>query len=729
MKSYRYLSVAILLLVFLPQMVAAQDPLPKRMTAAEKEIFQQYLDDIPAGKQVTPPASFPRTPGEYEEVQGMVVTWAAYSAELREIVRHARTATTVYIICSNPSQVQSYLTSGNVPLDNIVFIQAAFNSVWIRDYGPQSIYLADGDQLAFVDWVYNRPRPSDNLIPGVLANYFSLPIFQMTTNPNRLIATGGNFIFDGFGSGFSSELILTENSSLTETQIDNMMLNYLGIDRYIKMPELPYDNISHIDMHMKLLNEETFLVGQFPSGVSDGPFIESNLQNLLNNHMSVYDRPYKVVRIPMVPSSSGNYPPNASYRTYTNSIILNNLVLVPTYGHFLDTQALQIYQDAMPGYQIVGINMENVIGASGAIHCIVREIAAEDPILFAHATPDYTASWQESYEIKVSITSFSGIENATLHWATDPMILFTPQEMVLENDTFRAWIPGQDCTAEIAYYFSATNGNGKTSSKPLVAPGGYYRMVFSSEGQDFFADNKEVAVGETVTFSLCEGTSLSQVWDFGVGAEPAFATGAGPHEVVYHSSGQKTVVLTYDGTTDVVKANYIKVAGPDDLVLLIEAEGQGTTQPAPGTYYYESGTSVELTAVAVAGWEFENWILLPSEIALDSETITFTMEENTTAKAIFRQTEVSVSLPARNLRFKVYPNPSEGLMTLSMPASGVETELVVTTIHGQLVFRKIIAASAADPMLNIDLRNQPAGIYLIRLTSGNETGMEKVVIR
>ncbi len=571
MKSYHYLLIAILHFILFSQRVAAQDPLPKWMTAAEKEIFQQYLDELPAGKQVTPPSSLPRTPGEYEEVQGMVVTWAAYSAELREIVRHARTATTVYIICSNPSQAQSYLTSGNVPLDNIVFIQAAFNSVWIRDYGPQSIYLADGDQLAFVDWVYNRPRPSDNLIPGVLANYFSLPFFQMTTNPNRLTATGGNFIFDGFGSGFSSELILTENSNLTEAQIDNIMLNYLGIDRYIKMPELPYDNISHIDMHMKLLNEETFLVGQFPTGVSDGPYIESNLQNLLNNHMSVYNRPYKVVRIPMVPSSSGNYPPNASYRTYTNSIILNNLVLVPTYGHYLDTQALQIYQDAMPGYEIVGINMDNVISASGAIHCIVREIAAEDPILFAHASPDTISAWQESFEVKASITSHSGIETATLFWTTDLALGFWEEEMILENDTFRAWIPVQDYSTQIAYYFSATNGNGKTSTKPLVAPEGYYRFQYNST--------------------------------------------------------------------------------------------------------------------------------------------------------------VSVTEPAQNLRFMVYPNPSDGHVTLTMPASGAETELIVTTIHGQVIYRKIIASSASDPMLNIDLRNQPAGIYLIRLTSGNETGLEKIIIR
>ena len=38
----------------------------------------------------------------------------------------------------------------------------------------------------------------------------------------------------------------------------------MGINRYITMPTLPYDGIHHIDMHMKLLDEETLLVGEYP---------------------------------------------------------------------------------------------------------------------------------------------------------------------------------------------------------------------------------------------------------------------------------------------------------------------------------------------------------------------------------------------------------------------------------------------------------------------------------
>ena len=101
-----------------------------------------------------------------------------------------------------------------------------------------------------------------------------------TTCPWDLMATGGNFMSDGMGTAFSSELIVDENSGgyvwegfdgnvysdHTIEEINNT-LEIHGIDNYIN-GKLPYDGIHHIDMH-KLLNEETLLIAEYP-GVADG---------------------------------------------------------------------------------------------------------------------------------------------------------------------------------------------------------------------------------------------------------------------------------------------------------------------------------------------------------------------------------------------------------------------------------------------------------------------------
>jgi agmatine/peptidylarginine deiminase len=59
--------------------------------------------------------------------------------------------------------------------------------------------------------------------------------------------------------------------------------------------------------------------------------------------------------------------------TYINSLIINNgykkAVLVPQYNIPEDAEAISIYAQAMPDYNIVGIDSSTIIKSFGAIHC------------------------------------------------------------------------------------------------------------------------------------------------------------------------------------------------------------------------------------------------------------------------------------------------------------------------------------------------------------------------
>ncbi len=364
--------------------ISYSQDLPHKMTQEEQKIWNNYIP--PVNPLFTNPPTGPvRTMAEWEELQGIMITWTSYTSILRQIVDYAQEEGLVYIVCSDSNSVKSYLTSGGVPLVNLKFLLTSFNSVWCRDYGPWTVYKDDVDSLKIIDWIYNRPRPQDDVVPVFFANYLNVPIYQTTSSPYDLVATGGNFMTDGHGTGFSSKLILNENSSKTEAEIDTIMNLYMGLNRYIKMNTLPYDGIHHIDMHMKLLDEETLLVGQYPPGVADGPQIEANLQYILNNFKDCYGRDFKVVRIPMPPDASGHYPDQGGdYRTYTNSVIINKTVIIPTYDYQYDTTAFRIYREAMPGYNIVGINSNTIIPALGAIHCITKEVGVFNPVWISH---------------------------------------------------------------------------------------------------------------------------------------------------------------------------------------------------------------------------------------------------------------------------------------------------------------------------------------------------------
>jgi agmatine deiminase len=474
-------SYLIIILFFAASVAAFSQDLPHWMTEEESILWQTY---IPYSNPLfsDPPPLPVRGMAEWEELEGVIITWTSFQSILRQIVDYAQEEGKVFIICNDSTTVKNYLQAGGVPLYNVEYLLTPFNSIWVRDYGPWNAY--DEDTLNIIDWIYNRPRPLDDVTPVFFANYYRVPIYQTTTAPYDLIHSGGNLMVDGHGTAFSSNLILNENPTKTEAEIDTIMNKFLGIDRYIKMTTLPYDVIHHIDMHMKLLDEETLLVGEYPPGVADGPQIEENLQYILNNFQTCFGRPYKVVRIPM-PPHNGQYPPQGNYRTYTNSMIINKTVIIPTYEYQYDTTAFRIYREAMPGYNIVGINSNSIIPSLGAIHCIVKEVGVKDPVFISHAKMDSVVATADPIEIKSVIKTKSGIAESFVYWTSDTTAGFNPLPMnFTSGDTASAFIPVQVNGTEIYYYISAESNSGRTVSKPIVAPDGFYNFVVENSVTD-----------------------------------------------------------------------------------------------------------------------------------------------------------------------------------------------------------------------------------------------------
>jgi len=439
------------------------------------------------------PASAVRTIAEWEELQALLVAWKSYPGILRQIVKAAKAETRVLIAYEppdSPASLTSYLAAGGVDTVNVTFLPVPINSVWSRDYGPWSVYTNDVDTLATVDWIYNRPRPEDDAVPVNVANFLGTPLYQTISPPDNLVHTGGNFMTDGFGTGFSSNLVLEENSPAggfginhTPGEVDSIMLRYMGISRYIRMDTLPNDVIHHIDMHMKLLDEETILMGQYPPGVSDGPQIEANLLYVLNNFPSVFGTPYKVVRIPM-PDDNGLYPSTGGdYFTYTNSSFINKTVILPVYGIAEDSIAVQTYRENLPGYKIVPVNCSGMIGALGALHCITKEIGAENPLLISHQPLPNTADTLNSYTVSARMQHRAGVIDANLYWRTDTL---QPWQQVMMNPVGPTWfwngsIPAQAAGTTVYYYISATAQGGKTQVRPMPAPAGYWKFDVTAQ--------------------------------------------------------------------------------------------------------------------------------------------------------------------------------------------------------------------------------------------------------
>lgn len=476
--------------------------LPRHLTLEELQFLRENggLDQGRFLRGIETPPDFEnlRTMAEWEEIEALTISWVSYPGILKQIVRAAKEECTVIILTENPGSTESYLmgNQNGGPLDNmdnVVLIDAEINSIWMRDYAGNTVYGNEVDDRIMVDWIYNRPsRPDDDASPQYIADYIGVELYTTTSAPNDLVNTGGNFMSDGFGTAFASELILEENepgnmygvTAKDEEDIDLIKEAWMGIDRYIKMEALPYDIIHHIDMHMKLLDEETLLVGEYPEGIADGPQINANIEYVLANFNSKFGTPFKVVRIPMPPSTGGLWPdsnPAAYYRTYTNSVFVNKTIIYPSYREEYDTIAERIYGELLPGYTLVPIDCDNnsepIISASGAIHCITHSVGVEDPMLISHQPLSDTEDTENDYPVNAYLNHRSGIASATLWYKTDPGAAYTAIAMAAAGgNDWTAAIPAQPAGSVVYYYIEGQSESGKVQVRPIVAPEGYWKF-------------------------------------------------------------------------------------------------------------------------------------------------------------------------------------------------------------------------------------------------------------
>ncbi|HLN52922.1 MAG TPA: BACON domain-containing carbohydrate-binding protein [Lentimicrobium sp.] len=84
---------------------------------------------------------------------------------------------------------------------------------------------------------------------------------------------------------------------------------------------------------------------------------------------------------------------------------------------------------------------------------------------------------------------------------------------------------------------------------------------------DFSASNTTVVINNPVTFSDLSSCEIrSYLWNFGADATPATANTPGPHQVIYSTTGPKTITLTINGTVTETKTDYINVI--DDFFIM-----------------------------------------------------------------------------------------------------------------------------------------------------------------
>lgn len=477
----------------------SQDNKPdwRKLHYLSEEEMAQPFDASRDFYETDPPEGPVRNVAEFDQMQGVLIRYP-FGIPI-ELVREMAEDVEVVTIVANSSQQQTVLSqyeNANVNTDNCSFLIAPSDSYWTRDYGPWFVF--DGNDLpGIVNFPYNRPRPNDNDIPIRVSEMLGIDLYGM-----NLISTGGNYMTDGMGKSASTELVLEENPTLSEQEVGNLVNDYLGIEQYSFVTDPLGDYIKHIDCWGKFLSPGKVIIGQVPE--SDNRYADFEAAaNYFATSTSSLGKPYQVFRV-YTPATS--YP----YTPYTNSLILNKKVLVPISGNQWDDEAIASYQEAMPGYEIIGINYNGWLDTD-ALHC--RAIGIADlGMLYIHHIPIMGfAPIQDSYELTAEITAASGqpLENDSvlIYYSINGGDYFTSTMVHESGKTWTGSITGVDGGDQVSYYLFAKDYSGRRAFNPYIGqPDPYKFTVFGSPTSDL-TFNPDSVIFET-TDQLYEGIPL-----------------------------------------------------------------------------------------------------------------------------------------------------------------------------------------------------------------------------
>ena len=713
--------------------------------------------------ETDPPTGTPRFVAEFEPMQGVMIRYPLGIPT--SLVAQLSNNCHVYCIVSTSQQNQannSFQNAG-VNMSNVTFVNAPTDSYWVRDYGPW--YIFEDRSPAIVDNVYNRPRPNDDNISGVFANFWQIPMYGM-----NLQHTGGNMMEDGRGHGVSDNLVFQENNN-NETNVRNKMRDYLGIDPYHVTIDPQGDYIAHVDCWGKYLAPDKILIAQVPQSNSHYADYES-VANYFATTNCCWGYPYHVYRV----YEPGGY----TLAPYTNSLILNKTVYVPMGSNSTyNQQALAVYQEAMPGYEIVGVNG----GSAGwentdALHCRTRGVMDFNMLFVDHRNVLFgEQAWQDSIPVVSKFIAYSGQnlkqDSLLVYYSIDGGTYQTAHMTATGNpDEYVGYIKGYQGESEIDYYVFGADESGHRYTQPVFAdldphhftmeaheppmPQGELVITpdtlwFTQMGQDRqFNIINETNEAVTIIDVVPEIPSFN-LWDntFPYTLQPGetltvtinFQTAPGkdsyiPYEILVRTTLGDRIVMgmvlntSLDSGFVIVGAPVVEFNDPDSSpqqvcmqnrffgsqipvkVLSVTENGTDYLSFEPqGTLPYTVGPADYFYLDVYVNALVKGYVVTTLTVQTDQNDCTYSVAIN---EDLLSVTELSAEA-------KLYPNPTTGQFT-------VEGANVARVEVYNLVGQKV--HEAEGQVVNIDAAEWNKGIYLVNIIEQNgATVTKKLVVK
>ena len=284
--------------------------------------------------------------------------------------------------------------------ENIRVVEMTTDDSWMRDIGPSYVVNGEGERRG-VDWEFNAwgglvdglyfPWNRDDQIARKICEtlhdgHYRAPI----------VLEGGSIHVDGEGTLYTTEECLlhpSRNPDLSKEEIENVLKDYLSIEKVIWIPQGLYNDETngHVDNLMHVVRPGEVVLSWTEDKEDPQYEISQKAYKVLSETKDARGRELTIhkMHIPgplyiQEDEADGVDACDGMERTagerlagsYANYLITNKRIILPLLDEKYDAEAKGLLEDIYDGYEVVGVNAREILLGGGNIHCITQQVPA-----------------------------------------------------------------------------------------------------------------------------------------------------------------------------------------------------------------------------------------------------------------------------------------------------------------------------------------------------------------
>ncbi len=288
--------------------------------------------------------------------------------------------------------------------DRCLVLPIEADDAWARDVGPTFVVDEEGE-LRGINWSFNAwggdvdglyaSWERDNKVAARFCDMCEIDWYDA----EPFVLEGGSIHTDGEGTLLVTESCLLSNGrnpSMTRKQIEEKLMNYLGVEKILWLPRGIYNDETneHVDNVCAFTAPGEVVLAwtddendpQYELSKKCLDYLEKETdaagRSIIIHKLPIPDQPILITEDDL---SNYEFEEGEDVReegerlaaSYVNFYFINGAVLVPQFGgdnEVSDRRAIEIMADICKDREVIGVPARNILLGGGNIHCITQQI-------------------------------------------------------------------------------------------------------------------------------------------------------------------------------------------------------------------------------------------------------------------------------------------------------------------------------------------------------------------